>query len=173
MLLFRGSKKNQVSITTNGKEIPVGKLQRNSYLLAAKARPPGVTMTANTVRHSRTSGSLMEWHQWLGHLGFADIKRLASTTMDIKITGSTTNPTCEHSHAGKQMRKPNAAPATHRASEPLRLIHSDLAGPMSTDSLGGARYFLLFIDDFSRHTTVYTIKQKSEVIIHFQHIKAT
>jgi len=172
MVLFGGSKENQVSITTNGKEIAVGKLQRNSYLLAAKARPPGVTMTANTVRHSRTSGSLMEWHERLGHLGFDDIKRLASTTMDIEITGSTTNPTCEHCHAGKQTRKPNAAPATHRASEPLELIHSDLAGPMSTNSLGGARYFLLFIDDFSRYTTVYTIKQKSEVIIHFQHFKA-
>jgi len=42
---------------------------------------------------------------------------------------------------------------------------------MSTNSLGGASYVLLFIDDFSRYTTIYTIKQKSEVIIHFQHFK--
>jgi len=172
MVLFGGFKENQVSITTNGEEIAVAKLQRNSYILSAKARPPELTVTANTVQHNKISGSLIEWHKWLGNLGFNDIKRLASTTMDIEIKGLTTNPPCEHSQAGKQTRKPNTAPATDRASQPLELIHSDLAGPMSTNSPGGARYFLLFIDDFSRYTTVYTIKQKSEVIIHFQHFKA-
>ena len=42
---------------------------------------------------------------------------------------------------------------------------------MSTLSLGGANYFLLFIDDYSRHTTVYTIKSKSEVIDRFRQFK--
>jgi len=43
---------------------------------------------------------------------------------------------------------------------------------MATPSLGGARYFLLFIDDFSRYTTIYTIKHKSEVIEYFRKFKS-
>jgi transposase InsO family protein len=50
-----------------------------------------------------------------------------------------------------------------QASQPLALIHSDICGPMATSSIGGAKYFLTFIDDFSHFLWVYTIKSKDEV----------
>ena len=34
---------------------------------------------------------------------------------------------------------------------------------MRTSSLNGSRYFIVFIDDFSRYCWVYFMKQKSEV----------
>ena len=105
-------------------------------------------------------------------MGFDDVKALAKKNSDITITSTVTNPTCEHYLVGKQTRKPNSAPATHRAQEPLELIHSDLAGPMSRLSLGEAKYFLLFIDDFTRYTIVYTLKSKAEVIGKFREYKA-
>ena len=43
---------------------------------------------------------------------------------------------------------------------------------MATPSLGGAKYFVLFIDDFSRYTEIYTIKRKFEVIDCFRQFKA-
>ena len=172
MVLFCGSKENQVSITSNGEEIAVAKLLRNSYVLSAKAQPPRLLHTANTVQRGTTSGTLIEWHERLGHLGFNDIKRLATTETDIKITGVWNNPTCEHCQAGKQTRRPNASPATYPTSEPRELIHTDLAGLITTHSLGGARYFLLFINDFSCPISVYTIKQMSDVLVQFNHFKA-
>ena len=39
---------------------------------------------------------------------------------------------------------------------------------MSVESIGGSRYFVSFIDDFSRYTTVYMIKNKSEVLSKFK-----
>ena len=105
-------------------------------------------------------------------MGFDDIKALAKKNSDITITGTLTNPTCEHCLVGKQTRKPNSAPATDRAQEPLELVHNDLAGPMSRLSLGGAKYFLLFIDDFTRYTMVYTLKSKAQVIGKFHEYKA-
>jgi len=80
-------------------------------------------------------------------LGFDDVKALAKKNSDITITGTLTNPTCQHCLVGKQTRKPNSAPSTHHAQEPLEVIPSDLAGPMSRLSLGGAKYsfFLLMI----------------------------
>ena len=48
------------------------------------------------------------------------------------------------------------------ASGPLQLVHSDLCGPLSSPSFYGCKYFLTFIDDFSRHTLVYFKKLKRE-----------
>ena len=86
----------------------------------------------------------------------------------MEITECLSNSTCEYCQVGKQSRKENRSPATHRSTELLELVHIDLAGPMATQSLGGVKYFLLIIDDFSRYTTIYTIKYKSEVIRHFR-----
>jgi hypothetical protein len=42
--------------------------------------------------------------------------------------------------------------ATRMATKFLELIHSDLCGPLPTKYLGGAYYFIIFTDDFSRKT---------------------
>jgi len=43
---------------------------------------------------------------------------------------------------------------------------------MATPALGGAKYLVLFIDDFSRYTETYTIKRKFKVIDCFRQFKA-
>ena len=43
------------------------------------------------------------------------------------------------------------------------MIHADVCGPMSVKSYGGARYFLIIKDDFSRYRKIYIIKNKGEV----------
>ena len=68
---------------------------------------------------------------------------------------------------GKQHRTNMPNVATHRSTKPLQLIHTDVCGPMQTTSLGGARYFITFIDDYTRYTTVFTMKHKSEALQHF------
>ena len=47
------------------------------------------------------------------------------------------------------------------AKQPLDLIHVDLCD-MNIESLGGARYFLLFKDDYSHFRTVYFLKNKGK-----------
>ncbi|KMQ86904.1 retrovirus-related pol polyprotein from transposon tnt 1-94 [Lasius niger] len=46
----------------------------------------------------------------------------------------------------------------------LELIHSDLCGPMSVKSIGGSRYIMTLIDDYSRKTMVYFLKSKDEAV---------
>jgi hypothetical protein len=53
------------------------------------------------------------------------------------------------------------------ASTPLQLVHNDLCGPLSSPYFSGCKYFLTFIDEFSRHTWAYFLKLKSEVIDKF------
>jgi hypothetical protein len=54
--------------------------------------------------------------------------------------------------------------STSRANEPFQLVHADVCGPIKPSSFGKNRYFLLFINDFSRKTWVYFLKEKSQVV---------
>ena len=54
----------------------------------------------------------------------------------------------------------------------LEIIHYDLCGPMSSNSLSGYVYYVSFIDDFSRKTWIYFLKNKDEVFNKFKEFKA-
>lgn len=51
-----------------------------------------------------------------------------------------------------------------RSTKSCHRIHSDLCGPMEVNSLNGSKYFMLFVDDYSRMTFIYFLKQKSEAL---------
>ena len=59
-----------------------------------------------------------------------------------------------------------------RSSSVLELVHSDVCGPMKAESLGGARYFITFIDDYSRICYVFFLKQKSDAFEKFKEFEA-
>ena len=51
----------------------------------------------------------------------------------------------------------------------MELLHIDLMGPARVQSLGGKKYILVVVDDFTRYTWVVLFKDKteaSEKIIH-------
>jgi len=54
----------------------------------------------------------------------------------------------------------------------LDIIHSDVQGPMEVESWGGARYCVMFVDDFSRKNFGYMIKHKSEVFVKNQTVQS-
>ena len=78
-------------------------------------------------------------------LDFAVKKQLIVGVDVIDKSQVTSLPFCEACVQGKQTRKP-----FHGSAEVLQLVHSDVCGPMSVASLGGARYFVTFTDDYSR-----------------------
>ena len=53
----------------------------------------------------------------------------------------------------------------------LEIIHSDVCGLMSSSSLSGYAYYVSFIDDFSRKTWIYFMKNKDEVFSKFKEFK--
>ena len=52
-------------------------------------------------------------------------------------------------------------------------VHSDVCGPLQTQSIGGAKYFFTFIDDYTRCCAVYFMKYKSEVLENFKEFEVT
>ncbi|KAH9670747.1 hypothetical protein KPL70_017094 [Citrus sinensis] len=78
---------------------------------------------------------------------------------------------CEVCVLGKSSRT-SFKTAVHNTKGTLDYIHSYLWGPSQTISLGGAKYFLSFIDDYSRMVWVYVLKGKDEVFERFKQWKA-
>ncbi|WP_215200426.1 hypothetical protein, partial [Escherichia coli] len=57
--------------------------------------------------------------------------------------------------------------SVERKTEPLELIHSDVCDFKSIQTRGGNKYFITFIDDSTRYSYVYLLKNKHEAIDKF------
>jgi hypothetical protein len=78
---------------------------------------------------------------------------------------------CEHYIYGKQTRVIFPSGAT-RENRILELIHNDVFGPVHVLSLGKSMYYVSFIDNFSRSTWIYFLRNKYEVFDKFKEFKA-
>ena len=78
---------------------------------------------------------------------------------------------CETCQQGKQTKLSFQANQVRKANQKLQLIHTNVCGPMKTISLSGNKYFLLFIDNYTRMCWVYFIRLKSEVFMFLNNLK--
>eukprot|EP00731_Ephydatia_muelleri_P037673 Em0533g3a len=110
------------------------------------------------------------WHQRLGHLNEHQLKEMASQDLvkGLHIPCNTRMSFCEKCVEGKMARKPFQSVGEIRTTRKLQLVHSDVCGPMPTESIGGSRYFVTFVDDYSRFCRVYFMKRKSEAFDKFK-----
>ncbi|CAI7849746.1 unnamed protein product [Closterium sp. NIES-53] len=72
-------------------------------------------------------------------------------------------PTCVPCVEGRQSAAPHSSefPPTEA---PLQTLHMDVWGPARVNGQGHERYFQLVVEDYSRYTTVFPLRQKGEVI---------
>jgi hypothetical protein len=77
---------------------------------------------------------------------------------------------CIDCNSGKQTRQPFKG-SMDKATKAGQIIHSDVAGPFP-DSLSGARYFVTFIDEWSRYVVATPMKTKGEVLQCFKIFEA-
>ncbi|GMQ07023.1 hypothetical protein CsSME_00051392 [Camellia sinensis var. sinensis] len=112
------------------------------------------------------------WHLRFGHLNFGSLKLLSSKNMVKRLPHiAHTNEVCKSCILGKHHRTSFAKEVKWRATKPLELVHTDVCGPLKPMSNGQNRYFLTFIDDYSRKTWVYFLKRKLEVFSIFKEFK--
>ena len=119
---------------------------------------------------ANAAGNMKLWHRRLGHLGLQNVLRMRDENMVSGLQGKLENTLdkCHACSAGKMVRKPAPAVEERRTDEVLELVHSDVMGPFKTVSLGGGRYIVTFIDDFSRKIWVNVIESKDQVLEKFQ-----
>ena len=78
--------------------------------------------------------------------------------------------TCKGCVRGNNIKNPFSKSETKTKST-LELIHNDVCGLMLSTSLSGYEYYVTFIDDYSRKTWIYFLKNKSEVFGKFKEFK--
>ncbi|KAI5348230.1 hypothetical protein L3X38_001117 [Prunus dulcis] len=136
---------------------------------------PGLEENLLSIVGARASvaHSLQTWHKRLGHLNEQSIRMLANQDMVHGLPSLDKDfAVCEGCKLGKQHRDSFPAESTWRAQFPLELVHTDICGPMQIASMSENRYFLLFIDDYTRMAWVYFLRNKSNDVECFKKFKA-
>ncbi|PRQ60643.1 putative RNA-directed DNA polymerase [Rosa chinensis] len=95
------------------------------------------------------------WHQRLAHPSEKVLSFLFPNMHKVANQ-------CDVCHLSKSSRLPFTS-SSSRASNPFEIVHSDIWGPV-LESYDGFKYFVTFVDDFTRITWLYLLKLKSEVV---------
>jgi hypothetical protein len=113
------------------------------------------------------------WHEQFGHLNYRSLQQLCNQWMVTSLPPiSCKDGVCVGCVLGRHHWDSFDKRASWHAPGPLQLVHSDLCGPLSSPYFSGCKYFLTFIDDFSKRTWVYFLKLKSEDFEKFLAYKA-
>jgi hypothetical protein len=120
----------------------------------------------------RGEAEAWRWHEHLGHLNFPALRKMAHEELvrGLPDIASVEHP-CEACMAGKQKRASFLAQAQYRVDTALELVHGDLCGKISPQTMVGNNYFLLMVDDKSRYMSILLIPSKDrapEAIQRFQ-----
>ena len=76
---------------------------------------------------------------------------------------STENFDCVSCQLGKQPALPFNT-SESMSTNIFDLIHSNFWGPFFVSSIGGSRYFALFVDNYSRYSWIFHMKHHSELL---------
>src|SRR3954469_4979838 len=104
------------------------------------------------------------WHRRLAHVNMRSLQTLLNGEHVVGLTNVSfaKDRACRVCIEGKLHEKNHPVKNIISTKRPLELLHMDLFGPPSYDSLGGRKYCLVIVDDYSRYTWVYFFKRKSE-----------
>ncbi|GBP14615.1 Retrovirus-related Pol polyprotein from transposon TNT 1-94 [Eumeta japonica] len=165
---------NSVNFTKNGGYI----YNKKGELVAVAELIDGMYKVNTENRHclftSPSAVSSEVWHRRLGHLNSNDLNKMkdgAVTGMDYKDKAVIDKSTCVVCCEGKQSRLPFNHVGT-RSTETLHTVHADLCDPMETTSIGGCRYYLILVDDYTRMAIVYFLKAKNQAFKYFKEFKS-
>ena len=110
------------------------------------------------------------WHKWLGHMSEKGLQVLARKKL-LPVKRTLLLP-CTHCLSRKQSRVAFCRFPSRRKPNILDLVHIDVC-TMQSNTLGGALYYVTFIDDHSRKMWAYALKSKDQVLDVFKdfHVK--
>jgi hypothetical protein len=105
---------------------------------------------------AKTSMGCM-WHRRLAHVGMKNLHKLLKGEHVLGLTNVCfeKDRPCAACQAGKQVGSTHHSKNVMTTSRPLELLHMNLFGPVAYLSIGGSKYGLVIVDDFSRFTWVF------------------
>jgi hypothetical protein len=103
------------------------------------------------------------FHRLIRHIG---VKGLKNAVDGLNFDDPISESPCAICARANIKRSPFPQKASHPAIRLLQRIHCDICGPLPS-SFGGYRYFILFIDCYSRYISLYLMKSRDEAYQHF------
>ncbi|KAG7564160.1 Integrase catalytic core [Arabidopsis suecica] len=123
--------------------------------------------------HSRTQIDSERWHARLGHVNLETMKTMVRREL---VTGIShvdfEKKICGSCLLGKQTRQVFPQATMYRATKALELIHRDLCGPITPNTVAGNKFVFVLIDDYSRYMWTVLLKEKSETFGKFKKFKS-
>eukprot|EP00052_Salpingoeca_macrocollata_P022116 m.191253 g.191253 ORF g.191253 m.191253 type:complete len:1065 (-) comp21721_c0_seq12:767-3961(-) len=127
--------------------------------------PPTTRATTTTKQPpslaTLTDEDITRMHERGGHLHERAMKILGLIPKGARL------PPCEFCAMGKSKKAKVARKAKRERAPKGTLVHMDILGACSP-SLGGYRWALVFVEDYSRFISVHLLKSKTEVLVETQ-----
>ncbi|XP_060971854.1 retrovirus-related Pol polyprotein from transposon RE1 isoform X2 [Cannabis sativa] len=136
----------------------------NCVSATSQSRQPSLSQCFSTVRTN-----FCKWHQRLGHPSSKVVTQLIHVLpgCNTKMNKAEFCSSCAYGKSHVQPFKLAETKTTH----PLHLIHSDLWGPSPILSKSGYRYYVTFLDDYTRYTWIFPLRTKDETLSVFQNFQ--
>ena len=130
----------------------------------------GLVHDANIVCNSICLPNEDLWHQRMGHVSYKHLSIVSKheSVLGIPKLSRMSNVVCGPCQLGKQTKAKHLGTQTSATFRPLELLHLDFMGPSRTESLGGKRYIMVVVDDFTRYTWVILLRSKSNAPEHIE-----
>jgi hypothetical protein len=109
------------------------------------------------------------WHRRMGHIHFDNLVKVKKreAVREMPQITKPTNTLCKHCQQGKKT-KIGFKSKEYTTTRPLEIVHNDIAGPNTTKGLKGEKYFMLLVDDYTKMTAIFFLKNKSEGFENFK-----
>ena len=125
---------------------------------------------SNYVAYNAIQSNNQVWHRRLGHPN-SHVLRVLLKSRSLGNKNSTSSKIdivdCASCKLDKSKSLPFPLHTTH-TTKPFELVHTDVWGIAPVISHEHYKYFVTFIDDFTRFTWVYFLQSKSEVFFEFK-----
>ena len=124
----------------------------------------GLTPSISNKCFSAKTDQVDLWHQRLAHASHKQLDKISKRDAVVGLPKfeKIDKCICGPCQIGKQIKSKHPSVASVQTSRPLELLHIDLMGPARVQSLGGKKYILVVVDDFTSYTWVMLLKDKAE-----------
>uniref|UniRef100_A0A2N9FKW8 Integrase catalytic domain-containing protein n=1 Tax=Fagus sylvatica TaxID=28930 RepID=A0A2N9FKW8_FAGSY len=158
--LWFGSSGCRVQDPRTNQVLGTGRRVGRMFELTSLHLPTTSTPPPSHIAHTASVFPLSLWHLRLGHVSVQKLRTLISSGFLGQVKHDSVD--CVSCQLAKQpaLSFNNSDSFSHASFD---LIHSDIWGPSPTATVGGSKYFVIFVDDFSRYTWIYLMHNRSEL----------
>jgi len=118
-------------------------------------------LNVNIVTVASINNTLLLWHSRFGHASFHTIKQILRNC-NIPFPKSSAKIFCDVCVKSKLHQLPFHQ-STTIYSHPLELVYIDIRRPAPISSTNGERYYVAFLDAYSRYSWIYIVHAKSQI----------